>query len=151
MALKDFTLLAKMEALDLEGHKFCQKFNKAERHVLSAEIRHTNAALLHLIIRAAKTQIYERRMRRPLAQTRELLWQADVELEYLKLQVRKAYNLRLINESAYERWSRMILEVGGLLGGWIKKVSDSVEAPPQWKAAPKPPQPQGPGQGSLLG
>lgn len=150
MALKDFTLLAKMEALDLEGHKFCQKFNKAERHVLSAEIRHTNADLLHCIIRAAKTQIYERRMRRPLAQTRELLWQADVELEYLKLQVRKAYNLRLINESAYERWSRMILEVGGLLGGWIKKVGDSVDPPPQWKAAPKAP-PQPPGQGSLLG
>ena len=65
-------------------------------------------------------------MRKPLVQTRELLWQADVELEYLKLQVRKAFNLRMVNEAAYERWSRMILEVGGLLGGWLKKMYDAV-------------------------
>lgn len=125
MALKDFTLLAKMEALDLEGHKLCQKFNKAERHVLSAEIRHTNAVLLHGIIRAAKSQIYERRLRRQPVETLEWLRRVDVDLEYLKLQVRKAYNLRLINVSAYEQWTRMILEVGGLLGGWLKKLNEA--------------------------
>lgn len=148
MSLKDFTLLAKMEALDLEGHKFCQKFNKAERHVLSADIRHTNSTILHLIIRAAKAQIYERRLRRPPAETRELLWRADVELEYLKLQVRKAYNLRLVSDAAYESWSRMIFEVGGLLGGWLKKLNESVEGPPP---KPAPPRTGQPGQGSLLG
>ena len=126
MALNDFTLLAKMEALDLEGHKLCQKFNKAERHVLSAEIRHTNAVLLHGIIRAAKSQIHERRFRRPPVETLEWLLRVDVDLEYLKLQVRKAYNLRLINVSAYEQWIRMILEVGGLLGGWLKKLNEVV-------------------------
>lgn len=126
MALKDFTLLAKLEALDLEGHKFCQKFSKAERHVLSAEIRHTNATLLRLILRAAKTQLEERRTRKPLLGTLELIWQADVELEYLRLQVRKALALKLINPSAYESWSRMIHECGGLLGAWLKKVNESV-------------------------
>ncbi len=37
-------------------------------------------------------------------------------------------NLRLINEGCYEAWSRQILEVGGLLGGWLKKTRDNVEA-----------------------
>ena len=143
MALKDFALLAKMEALDLEGHKFCQKFNKAERHVLSAEIRHTNAVLLHGIIRAAKSQICERRLRRQPVETLEWLRRVDVDLEYLKLQVRKAYNLRLINVSAYEQWIRMILEVGGLLGGWLKKLNEATSRPSEKTGSHAPPVTQG--------
>jgi hypothetical protein len=128
VALKDFTLLAKLEALDVETHKIVKRFEKSERHVLSAEIRQTIAAMLHLVIRAAKMQIEERRKKRPLLQTLELLWKMDVELEYMKLQVRKSYTLRLINESCYEAWSRQILEVGGLLGGWLKTVREGVDA-----------------------
>jgi hypothetical protein len=60
--------------------------------------------------------------------TQELLWQTEVEIEYMKLQVRKSYALRLINESCYEAWSRQILEIGGLLGGWLKTVRESVDA-----------------------
>lgn len=130
MPLKNFTLLAKLEELDLQGHSIVKKFEKSERHVLSAEIRHTNATLLHLVIRAAKTQLEERRLRLPLVRTRELLWQADVELEYLKIQVRKAFSLKLINEKVYEQWTRSILACGGLLGGWLKKVNESaLQAP----------------------
>ena len=131
MSLKDFTLLARLEALDLEGHKIVKRFEKSEKHVLSAEIRHTNAELLHLIIRAAKTQLEERRTRKPLLGTRELLWKADVELEYLRLQVRKSFALRLINEKTYEDWSRMIRECGGLLGAWLKKVNEAVAKTPE--------------------
>lgn len=144
MSLQNFTLLAKLEELDLQSHSIVKKFEKSEKHVLSAEIRHTNATLLHLVIRAAKTQLEERRMRHPLARTRELLWQADVELEYLKIQVRKSFALRLINEKVYEEWTRGILACGGLLGGWLKKVNES--------APQTPPRGQGPqaAQGRLL-
>ena len=127
MSLKDFTLLAKLEALDLETHNIVKKFEKSERHVLSAAIRHTLETLLKLVIGAVKTQLEERRKKRPPVKTRELLWQADVELEYLKTQVRKSFTLRLINEKTYEIWSRQILEVGGLLGGWIKGVDGTIE------------------------
>jgi hypothetical protein len=128
VALKDFTLPAKLEALDIESHKIVKRFEKSEKHVLSAEIRQTVSTLLHLVIRAAKTQIEERRKKRPLLNTLELLWKIDVELEYMKLQVRKSYTLRLINESCYESWSRQILEVGGLLGGRLKTVREGVDA-----------------------
>jgi len=143
VSLQNFTLLAKLEALDLEGHKICKRFEKSEKHVLSAEIRHTNANLLRLVIRAAKTQLEERRTRRPLLTTRELLWKTDVELEFLRLQVRKSFALRLINEKVYEDWSRLIHECGKLLGAWIKKVNESVD-----KTQDRGPVPGG--QGSLL-
>jgi len=143
MALKDFTLLAKLEALDIETHKIVKRFEKSEKHVLSAEIRHTVATLLRLVIRAAKTQLEERRKRRPLVKTLELLWQMDVELEYLKVQVRKSFTLQLISPGCYEAWSRQILEVGGILGGWLNSTRDNVERAQAY--TPK----GGPRQGSL--
>jgi hypothetical protein len=66
-------------------------------------------------------------LRRPLLSTREQLWKADVELEYLRLQVRKSFALRLINERVYEDWARLIQECGGLLGAWVKRVNEDVD------------------------
>lgn len=126
MALKDFTLLAKLEALDLESHKIVKKFEKSERHVLSADIRHTTASLLRQTIFAAKTQQDEGKRKRPPVETKRLLSLLDTEIEFFKTQVRKAYALKLINEKTYEIWSRHIQECGGLLGGWIKGVDERI-------------------------
>lgn len=126
MALKDFTLLAKLEQLDVETHNIVKKFEKSERHVLSAEIRGTVAHIEHLVIRATKKQLAERKRRQRPEATYGLLCDADVELEYLKLQIRKSFTLRLINEKCYGDWSRMVLEVGGLLGAWLKKLDTEV-------------------------
>lgn len=134
MSLQNFTLLAKLEALDIETHKIVKGFEKSERHVLSAEIRRTLADILHLVIRASKEQLEERRSHRPPLATKELLRQCDVEMEYFKCQIRKAYALRLINEERYGFWSRMVLEVGGMLGSWIKTVEGGV---PKKPAPPK--------------
>lgn len=127
MALDDFTLLAKVLDLDVETHKIVKRFEKSERHVLSADIRHTVAEIEHRIIRAAKEQLEERRLRTAPERTKELLRRADVDLEYMKLQIRKAYALRLINEDCYGQWSARVLEVGRMLGAWIKQVDAAVD------------------------
>ena len=127
MALDDFTLLAKLLDLDVETHKIVKRFEKSERHVLSADIRHTVADIEHRLIRAAKEQLEERRLRVAPERTKELLRRADVELEYMKLQIRKAYALRLINEDCYGGWSARVLEVGRMLGAWLKQVDVAIE------------------------
>jgi hypothetical protein len=55
--------------------------------------------------------------------TMRLLLEADVELDKLRYYVRMAADpqLRLLTSRQYEHASRMIVEVGKLLGGWIKK------------------------------
>jgi len=55
-----------------------------------------------------------------------LLLQADVELDKLRHYVRLAADpqLKLLTPRQYEHASRMIVEVGKLLGGWIKKVKE---------------------------
>lgn len=129
MALQDFTLLAKLEDFDLYTHNVCQKFQKSERHVLSASIRGNVEEIVFLVIDAAKTQLEERRKKRPPAKTLELLKRADVRLEYLKMQIRKAYRLKQTDEKTYETWAGMARELGGLLGGWLKKVEPYADAP----------------------
>ena len=122
MALQDFTLLAKLEDFDLYTHNVCQKFQKSERHVLSASIRGNVEEIVCLVIEAAKVQLEERRKKRPPAKTLELLKRTDIRLEYLKMQIRKAYKLKQTDEKTYETWAGLARELGGLLGGWIKKV-----------------------------
>ncbi len=122
MALQDFTLLAKLEDFDVETHKIVQKFQKAERHVLSASIRGNVEQIIFLVIMGAKEQLEERRKKRPPVKTLEILKSTDIRLEYLKMQIRKAYKLRQIDEKTYEMWAGMARELGGLLGGWLKKV-----------------------------
>jgi hypothetical protein len=55
-----------------------------------------------------------------------LLLQADVELDKLRYYVRMAADpqLKLLTLGQYEHASKMIVEVGKLLGGWIKKVKE---------------------------
>jgi hypothetical protein len=55
-----------------------------------------------------------------------LLLEADVELDKLCFYIRLAAEpeLRLITPRQYEHVSKMIVEVGRLLGGWIKKVKE---------------------------
>lgn len=79
MALQDFTLLAKLEDFDLYTHNVCQKFQKSERHVLSASIRGNVEEIVCLVIEAAKVQLEERR-KKDLQQKR---WNSSKERIYV--------------------------------------------------------------------
>ena len=110
--MQNLTILAKLEELDAYTHRVLLQFPKYERHVLCATIRQTLANLIKLTIRCAK-KYYKKNS----------LQDIDVELEYLRSLVRKAYILKYINTHKYEVWSKHINEVGKMLGGWIKSVS----------------------------
>ncbi len=50
------------------------------------------------------------------------LQQASFELERLKHYLRLCKDLNILNINQYESSSRAIVEIGRLLGGWLKKV-----------------------------
>ncbi|MCK9514107.1 MAG: diversity-generating retroelement protein Avd [Pigmentiphaga sp.] len=109
--LDGLKILTKLEELDAYSHKVALQFPKYERHVLSAEIRTTLNRLLHLTVTAAKR--YHKKT---------TLHDLDIEVEYLRALIRKAWRLRYITEHRYEIWSRHIDEIGRMVGGWIKSV-----------------------------
>lgn len=126
MALKDLALLAKLQELNIETRKIVKNFDKSERHVLSAEIRQTVSEMQQLVIRAAKEQLYERKVRRAPEATFELLRQCDVKLEFFKFQIDAACELRLVPPERYQTWLKLALEAGGLLGGWLKTTEETL-------------------------
>ena len=48
---------------------------------------------------------------------------ADAALDKLRLYLRLAHRWRWLNDGQYEHVSRMIAEIGKLLGGWIKQAA----------------------------
>ena len=78
---------------------------------LAADIKQTMYSFYRLIITANK-KYYKK----------TTLQDADVELEVLRGFIRLAANkeMRYLPMKKYEIWSKMLSEIGAMLGGWIK-------------------------------
>jgi 23S rRNA-intervening sequence protein len=91
-----------------------RKFPKDQRFSMAQRVENTAFAFYELILRAAKTK-----------NPRRLLLEADIELDKLRFSIRLCQDLELLSFSQYEFAAKAIVEIGKLLGGWIKKASPS--------------------------
>jgi len=57
------------------------------------------------------------------------LHEADVQLTQLKFYLRRCHQLKLLTDKQYRKGSEQAVELGRLLGGWLKKAL--VEHPPR--------------------
>jgi hypothetical protein len=93
------------------------KFPKSQRFVLAQRLHGSALSFFELLIRARKV--------RP---NRSVLIDADVELEKVRLHLRLTHELGLLSGGQYEHASRLVVEIGRLLGGWLKQDGDSRRA-----------------------
>lgn len=49
----------------------------------------------------------------------------DVELMKLRVYLRLSFRLGFLPSKKYEVWSEKLIEIGKMLGGWIKSVKES--------------------------
>jgi hypothetical protein len=94
------------------------KFPKSQRFLLAQRLHGTALNFYELLIRARKV--------RP---NKGLLIDADVELEKIRLHLRLAHELGLLSTGQYEHASRSVVEIGRLLGGWLKRDGNARESP----------------------
>ena len=92
------------------------KFPRQQRFVLAAVIQKTALELHEKLIEAVKSETPD-----------PFLRQADVLLTKLRFYLRLCRDLELLNLGQYEHVSRMVSEIGRLLGGWIKKLTPPKE------------------------
>jgi len=90
------------------------KFPKSQRFVLAQRLHGSALAFYELLIRARKV--------RP---NLSILVDADVELEKVRLYLRLAHEGNLLSAGQYEHASRSVVEIGRLLGGWLKRDGDA--------------------------
>ena len=101
----------KTEDMILYGNQALKQFPKSERYAMAGEIKQSMYTFYRLII-TANLKYYKK----------TTLQEADVELEVLRgfLKLAATKELRYLPLSKYENWSRMVNEIGRMLGGWIK-------------------------------
>jgi len=99
------------------------KFPKNERFRLAKRIEDSAFYLHVLLMRAA--QIGQRKIDEKSHQRETIilyLKEADLELKKMQFYFRITNQKHLTNTNQYEYVSAKLIEIGKLLGGWIKKV-----------------------------
>lgn len=87
-----------------------EKFPKSERFRLARRLEDSAFTFYEMLIRAARSK-----------QKRTVLLQADLELDKLRLYVRMAQARQLTNSRQYRYAAEALIEIGRLLGGWLKE------------------------------
>ncbi|MCP4543141.1 MAG: diversity-generating retroelement protein Avd [Chloroflexi bacterium] len=100
-----------------------QKFPKSQRFVLAKRIQDAALDFYECLLQARKVD---------LATRRDVLLQADVELEKLRLYLRLGTELEYLKFPQYEHVSKYVTEIGRMLGAWRegteKKIRQAVSA-----------------------
>ncbi len=104
-------IIRKTEDMIAYGYICIKYFPKSERFVLGADIRSSMLDLLGLMVGSSK-KYYKK----------TALQNVDVELEKLRGLIRIAKDLGFLSFKRYENWSRYLVEIGNMLGGWLKSV-----------------------------
>jgi hypothetical protein len=94
-----------------------EKFPKSERFRLARRLEDSIFAFYETLLRATRT-------RNP----QPLLLEADIELDRLRLYVRLSHGRNLLRDNQYRYAAEQLMELGKLLGGWIKSLAREVRA-----------------------
>lgn len=94
------------------GYQALSQFPKSEKFALAVDIKRCMHMILERIIEANK-KYYKK----------TTLQELDVEITKLKAYIRLSYNLKFLPIKKYEIWSAQVVEMGRMVGGWIKSTA----------------------------
>lgn len=90
-----------------------EKFPKSERFRLARRLEDSAFAFYEMLGRATRSK-----------QKRSALLQADLELDKLRLYLRMAHARQLTNPDQSRYAAAAVIEIGRLLGGWLKALPE---------------------------
>ncbi|HEY9153367.1 MAG TPA: diversity-generating retroelement protein Avd [Anaerolineales bacterium] len=91
-----------------------EKFPKSERFRMAKRLEDSVFSFYELLIEATRSN----------KRKRQLLIQADIELEKLRLYIRMSQQRKLTSTSQYHFAAGVLVEIGKLLGGWLKTLPE---------------------------
>jgi four helix bundle protein len=102
-------IFKKIYDLVLLVYQYVRLFPKSEKFILGERIEHASIDLLEGIITANQKK-----------EKQAALVEASVKLDVLRIFIRLSKDLRFLDLKKYETLSNHIVEIGRMLGGWIK-------------------------------
>lgn len=109
---EDLKILQKIFDMMEYGYLALAQFPKSEKFALVTDIKHSMNVLLERCIEAQKK--YHKKT---------TLQDMDVELMKLRAYIRLSFQLGFLPMKKYEVWSEKLVEIGKMLGGWLKTVN----------------------------
>lgn len=107
--IEDLQIQQKIYDMTKYGYQALAQFPKSEKFALVADIKRCMHAILERGIEAQK-KYYKK----------TTLQDMDVEIAKLKAFLRLSQELGFLPFRKYEIWSKKVVEIGKMLGGWIK-------------------------------
>lgn len=110
--MEELKILQKVFDMMGYGYQALSQFPKSEKFALVVDIKRCMHLILERVIEANK-KYYKK----------TTLQELDVEIMKLKAYLRLSYNLGFLPIKKYELWSSMVVEIGKMVGGWIKSTA----------------------------
>lgn len=111
---EDLMILQKIFDMMEYAYGALAQFPKSEKFALVTDIKHSMDILLSRCIEAQK-RYYKK----------TTLQDMDVEVMKLRAYIRLSFQLGFLPVKKYEIWSEKMVEIGKMLGGWIRSVKES--------------------------
>lgn len=115
---EDLHIQQKIYDMILYAYPALEQMPKSQKFSLAQDMKHCMNEIMRLTISANKKYT-----------KRTTLQELDVEVASLKIYLRIAYDLRYLPPKKYEVWSGMLVEIGKMVGGWIKSQREAAEPP----------------------
>jgi len=109
---EELKILQKIFDMMEYGYGALAQYPKSEKFALVADIKRSMDRMLERAIEAQK-KYYKK----------TTLQELDVEIMKLKAYLRLSKNLGFLPMKKYEIWSEKVVEIGKMLGGWLKSVN----------------------------
>lgn len=109
---EEFIMLQKILDMMEYGYICIKQFPKSEKYALATDMKHCMDMILSHAIEAQK-RYYKK----------TTIQELDVEITKLRAYIRLSYRLRFLPMEKYENWSNLCVELGKMLGGWLKTVN----------------------------
>lgn len=109
---ESFKILQKVFDMIQYAYPALAQYPKSEKFSLVTDIKHILDEMLELTIEAQKKYF-----------KKTTLQELDVTIAKLKAYLRLSFILKFLPTKKYEVWSSMVVEIGKMLGGWLKTVN----------------------------
>lgn len=109
---EELKILQKIFDMMEYGYQALAQYPKSEKFALVTDIKHSMDTMLERCIEAQK-KYYKK----------TTLQDMDVEVMKLRAYLRLSYQLGFLPMKKYEIWSGKVVEIGKMLGGWLKAVN----------------------------
>ena len=110
--MEELKILQKTFDMMEYAYRALAQFPKGEKFALATDMKHCMDTIMERIIEANK-KYYKK----------TTLQELDVEVEKLKAYIRLSYKLGFLPPKKYELWSGLVVEIGRMVGGWIKSTT----------------------------